>query len=421
MNTPKDDTTQVDEEAPDVKAPGLWGTSEEQAVVLDFEVSEYEDRVRRTQERMAELGIELLIVTDPSNMCWLTGYDGWSFYVHQCVLVPIDDMPLWFGRGADANGCKLTAFLPFSRIISYPDHYVQNPTVHPMDYLADIIKGYGWGTRTIGMEMDNYYFTAKCSRSLSYQLPNAKTGDATGLVNWLRSVKSEQEIAYMRKAAKIVEAMHFRAFDLIEPGLRKKDLVAELYYTGIKGVDDEGGDYPAIVPLVSTGNEASAPHITWDDKAIQKGDVTFFEIAGCHKRYHCPLARSVFLGKPPQHIRDAEAALLDSMQAALEVAKPGNLCEDIANTFLNGLRDHGFDKSQRCGYSVGLSYPPDWGERTMSIRPGETTELQENMTFHFMPGLWYDDWGIEITETIRITDKGPECLANVPRPLLVKD
>lgn len=405
----------------DVKAPGLWGTSEERSVVLDFEISEFEERVRKTHQRMEERGIGLLIVTDPSNIAWLTGYDGWSFYVHQCVLLPVDDMPIWFGRGADANGAKLTTFLPFSRIISYPDHYVQNYSIHPMDFLADMIKGYGWHTRTTAVEMDNYYFSAKCFMSLQHNLPDAKFVDAESMVNWLRAVKSEQEIAYMRKAARLVEAMHKRAFEIIEPGLRKRDLVAEFYYTGIKGLDDDGGDYPAIVPLVSTGREASAPHITWDDTPICSGDVTFFEVAGCYKRYHCPLARSVFLGTPPDHIRRAEVALLESMEKAMNVARAGNLCEDIANTFLTGLREHGFDKMQRCGYSVGLSYPPDWGERTMSIRPGETIELQENMTFHFMPGLWYDDWGIEITETIRITDGAPECLADVPRPLPVKD
>ena len=70
---------------------------------------------------------------------------------------------------------------------------------------------------------------------------------------------------------------------------------------------------------------------------------------------------------------------------------------------------------------IGVSYPPDWGERTMSLRAGDTTVLQENMTFHFMTGLWMDDWGFEITESIRIGDRGPECLANVPRKMVVKD
>jgi ectoine hydrolase len=54
---------------------------------LHFELAEYRARIAATRRAMAERGIELLIVSDPSNMAWLTGYDGWSFYVHQCVLL----------------------------------------------------------------------------------------------------------------------------------------------------------------------------------------------------------------------------------------------------------------------------------------------------------------------------------------------
>ena len=93
---------------------------------------------------------------------------------------------------------------------------------------------------------------------------------------------------------------------------------------------------------------------------------------------------------------------------------------DIAGAFFDVLRRRGIEKSSRCGYPIGLSYPPDWGERTMSLRPGDRTVLEENMTFHFMPGLWFDDWGIEITESIVITANGAVCLANYPRELLVK-
>lgn len=404
----------------DLKKSGLLDTSEFGDIVLDFELSEYEDRIQRTQKSMSDHGIELLIVTDPSNMCWLTGYDGWSFYVTQCILLPVDDRPLWFGREMDVNGAKLTTFLPFSRMIGYPDHYVQSTTVHPMDYLADIIKSWGFGSRAIGMEMDSHYFSARCHRSLEFHLPNAKLGDATGLVNWLRAVKSPQEIEYMRKAGRIVESMHKHIIDIIEPGMTKKDLAAELYYQGIKGVDDEGGDYPSIVPLISTGREASAPHLTWDGTKIKENDVTFFEIAGCYKRYHCPLARSIFLGSPPQRIRNAEKALQEAKTSALENAKPGNTCEDIAQAFFNTLYQHGFAKSSRCGYSIGLGYPPDWGERTMSLRSGDRTILKQGMTFHFMPGLWYDDWGLEITESILITEDGVETLTDLPGELFVR-
>jgi ectoine hydrolase len=390
-------------------------------VELNFSRDEYAQRIAKARRAMERQGIELLIVTDPSNMAWLTGYDGWSFYVHQCVLLAHDGDPVWYGRSQDAFGAKRTVFMDHADILAYPDHYVQTPDRHPMDHLSGIIAEKGWDRLVIGVEMDNYYFAAACYQSLQKHLPNARFEDATGLVNWQRAVKSEQELVYMRRAARIVEAMHARILEVMEPGLPKNRLVAEIYHTGISGVDGHGGDYPAIVPLLPTGKDASAPHLTWDDKPFETGAGTFFEIAGVHRRYHCPLCRTVYLGTPPQDILDAEQALLEGLAAGLEVAKPGNTCEDIAVAFLGALKRHGIEKDTRNGYPIGLSYPPDWGERTMSLRLGDRSVLEENMTFHFMPGLWFDDWGLEITESIVITGTGAETLANVPRKLIVKD
>lgn len=387
---------------------------------LNFTRGEYAQRLAKTRKAMESRGIELLVVTDPSNMAWLTGYDGWSFYVHQCVLVPPAGEPVWYGRGQDANGAKRTSYLAGDNIIGYPDHYVQSSERHPMDYLADIIESRGWGRSTIGVEMDNYWFSAAAYASLNRHLPNARFCDATALVNWQRAVKSPQELAYMRKAARIVEAMHARILEKVEPGMRKCDLVAEIYDAGIRGVDGIGGDYPAIVPLLPSGADASAPHLTWDDAPMKAGEGTFFEIAGCYKRYHCPLSRTVFLGTPTQEFRDAEKAVLEGMDAGLEAARPGNTCEDIANAFFAVLDRYGIVKDNRTGYPIGLSYPPDWGERTMSLRPGDRTELEPGMTFHFMTGLWLETLGLEITESILITETGVECLANVPRQLFVK-
>ena len=392
---------------------------------LKFTRAEYGERLAKVHRAMEAKGIDLLICSDPSNMNWLTGYDGWSFYVHQCVLVPPQGEPVWFGRGQDANGAKRTAYLTHDNIVSYADHYVQSTERHPMDYLAKIIAERGWGKLTIGVEMDNYWFSAAAFNSLQRHLPNARFVDATALVNWQRAVKSPTEIDYMRKAARIVEAMHQRIVDKIEVGMRKCDLVADIYDAGIRGVDGPagwiGGDYPAIVPLLPSGEDASAPHLTWDDKPMQVNQGTFFEIAGCYNRYHAPLSRTVFLGKPTQAFRDAEKATLEGMEAGLAAAKPGNSCEDIANAFFSVLKKYGIVKDNRTGYPIGVSYPPDWGERTMSLRPGDKSELKPGMTFHFMTGLWLETMGLEITESILITETGVECLANVPRKLFVKD
>ena len=392
---------------------------------LKFTREEYAARLAKTRKAMAAKGVDALWVSDPSNMAWLTGYDGWSFYVHQGVLVPPEGDPIWFGRGQDANGAKRTAYLGHDDIVGYADHYVQSTERHPMQALATLIKDRGLDRLTIGVEMDNYWFSAAAFETMRRDLPEARFVDATALVNWQRAVKSAQELDYMRIAGRIVGAMHQRIVDVIEPGMRKCDLVAEIYDAGTRGVDGPdgrfGGDYPAIVPLLPSGADASAPHLTWDDKPMKTGEGTFFEIAGCYNRYHCPLSRTVFLGKPSQAFLDAEKATLEGMEAGLAAAKPGNACEDIANAFYAVLKKYGIVKDNRTGYPIGLSYPPDWGERTMSLRPGDRTELKPGMTFHFMTGLWLEDMGLEITESLAITETGYELLANVPRQLFVKD
>ena len=390
--------------------------------ILRFGYEEFAHRIDITRREMEARGLSLLVISDPSNMNWLTGYDGWSFYVHQCVILGLTGDPIWFGRAQDGAGAQRTVFMHEANIIGYPDHYVQSTERHPMQYLAAQIKSLALDAKYIGVEMDNYWFSAAAYQALQKDLPNSTFNDATGLVNWQRAVKSPTELAYMRKAGQIVGRMHERIRERAEVGVRKCDLVADIYDAALR-FDSEigtGGDYPALVPLLPSGPDAAAPHLTWDDQPLKQGEGTFFEIAGVVHRYHCPLSRTMFLGKPTETFVNAEKAVLEGMEAGLEKAKAGNLCEDIANAFFAVLKKYGIEKDSRTGYSIGASYPPDWGERTMSLRSGDKTVMQANMTFHFMTGLWMQDWGFEITESIRITETGYECLADVPRELFVK-
>ena len=387
---------------------------------LNFTLDEYQRRLAATRAAMAARGIDCLVVVDPSNMAWLTGYDGWSFYTHQCVIVQHDRDPVWWGRGIDAAGALRTVYLGEDDIVGYPDHYVQSTERHPMDHLAQLLVDRGHGKSAVGVELENYYYSAAAHQSLQAGMPGATLVDATALVNWQRLVKSDREIDYMRAAARIVESMHAAIYEMIEPGLKKNLLAAEIFRSGVAGTADFWGDYPAILPMLPTGMDATAPHLTWDDSVLEPGDITFFEIAGCYRRYHCPMSRTISLGKPPQKYLDAEKAVLDAMAAGLDNAKPGKTAQDVAIAFFDTLEKHGFKKDNRTGYSIGLSYPPDWGERTMSLRRGDETELVANMTFHFMPALWLDDGGLEITESVVITESGYESLANVEQRLLVK-
>ncbi|GLQ04828.1 M24 family metallopeptidase [Sneathiella chinensis] len=387
---------------------------------IRFSGEEYRLRMQKTLDAMSRAGIETLIVYDPSNMAWLTGYDGWSFYVHQCVVLNENGSIFWFGRGIDGAGARLTTYLSPEHILTYPDHYVQSSDCHPMDYLAAILADLGWGKGTIGVEKDNYYFSAKAMESLLTYLPDATFLDANSLVNWQRAVKSETEIDYMRRAARVIEKTYERILDVAEPGMRKNDLVAEIYHATIKGSDEFYGDYPAIVPLIGSGIEAAACHMTWDDGILEKDTGMFMELAGAYHRYHCPVSRTLYLGTPPDSYRRVEAAINECIEKTLVMFRPGNTCGEVASTFFEALRKCGYDKDNRCGYPIGLSYPPDWGERTMSLRAEDKTVLEAGMTFHFMPGLWFEDWGFEMTESVLVTEEGGECLAAVPRELFVK-
>ena len=387
-----------------------------------FEIAEYERRLASTRTAMEKAGFDALFVTDPSNQAWLTGYDGWSFYVHQGVIVPMQGEPIWWGRMMDMFGGRRTCWMHPDNIIGYSDHFVQSTIVHPMEDLAEHIRSRGLESARIGVEMDNYYYSAKAHAVLAEQLTEATLLDATGLVNWQRIIKSEAEINFIRKAARISEKVVRTAIERSEPGLRKNELVADIMHAGITGVDDDWGDYPAIVPLTPSGLDATAAHLTWDGSPMRVGEATFFELSGCYRRYHAPLCRTVFLGTPPDDMMRTQDAQGEGIEAGLNAARAGNRTCDIANAFMEVLTKYGIERSGRMGYSIGLSYPPDWGERTASIRTEDETELQAGMVFHFMPALWMDSWGLETTETILITEDGPaQTLCDVERKLFVKD
>ncbi|WP_417669214.1 M24 family metallopeptidase [Roseibium sp.] len=389
---------------------------------LPFSFTEYQRRLALVRRQMEAKGIDVLFIEDPSNMSWITGYDGWSFYVHQGVVVLHDADPIWWGRQQDANGALRTVWMADDRVTNYADHFIQSNHCHPMEDLAGLLKNLGYENGRIGVEMENYYFSAKAYVTLLAELPEADFIDATGLVNWQRGIKSDEEIACMRKAAKISEKIMDGIFERVEPGMRKVDLVAEIYGDAIRGLDDGWGDYPAIVPLLPSGADASAPHLTWDGRTLERDEATFFEISGCFRRYHAPLCRTVFLGTPPQYLIDAEKALVEGLEAGLEAARAGNQAGDVARALARPLEAAGIVRSARAGYPIGLSYPPDWGERTISFRDQDETVLKPGMTFHFMPGLWMDGWGLEITESILIREEGAaECLCNRPRSLFVKN
>jgi len=386
-----------------------------------FSKEEYRQRLQKVQKSMQEKGIELLISQDTNNMNYLTGYDAWSFYYAQCVIVHVNaDEPLCFVRAQDACGAYIKTYLKDENIIVYDEKYIHVWPVHPYDRLIEIIKERKWDKLSIGVEMDSHYYTAYSHEKLKQGLPDSKIKDCERLVNWVRVVKSDDEIKYMKIASQITQMGMKTAFEAINPGVRQCDAVAKIYSTLISGTKEHGGDYSSIVPLIPTGKGTSASHLSWTDDKFVEGEASIIEISGVYKKYHCPMARTVLLGKPDQKKIDTMKRTREALQAGIDVTKPGNTADDVAQAFWKVLDKYGIEKKSRTGYSIGIGYPPDWGEHTLNIQKGDKTVLEKNICFHMIAVMQFGEWGVESSESIRVTENGAENFYKFPDELHIK-
>jgi len=386
-----------------------------------FTKEEYKQRLKKVKKSMQDKSIELLISQDTNNMNYLTGYDAWSFYYAQCVIVHTNaDEPLCFVRAQDAGGAYIKTYLKRENIIVYDEKYIHTWPMHPYDSLIDLIKKNKWDKLNIGVEMDSHYFTAYSYEKLKEGLPNAKIKDSERLVNWARLVKSDAEINLMKGAAKISQIGMKVAMESINPGVRQCDAVAEIQKALFRGTPEIGGEYASIATLLPTGKGTSASHLTATDQKFIEGEATIIELSGVNKRYHCPMARTVLLGKPDQKKIDAMKATNEALDAGIAAAKPGNTADDVAQKFWAILDKYNIKKESRTGYSIGIGYPPDWGEHTLNIYKGDMTVLQPNVCFHMIAVMQFGDWGVEASESVRVTDKGSELFCNFSRDLHIK-
>jgi ectoine hydrolase len=423
------DTTEVPPFAPPdaepipVEVEAIPVDSPEHATTTPEE-DEHAHRLARVRAAMAAQDLDALVVTDPANMYYLTGYNAWSFYMPQCLVIPAEGEQHLFARAMDAAGAGYTAWLPPEQVHGYPEELVHRPDAHPYEWIGDRARELGLveddTSFRIGVESDSHFFTARDYLALASVLPKSPGIDSNELVNWVRAIKSPYEQRIMRIAGQIAELAMERALESIVVGRRQCDVAAEILHAQAMGTPEYGGDYPAIVPMLPTGDAAGTPHLTWSAAPFVEGEATTIELCGVHQRYHVPLARTIMLGEPPERLANAALVVEEAMAVTLEVTRPGVTAEEVHHVFNEVINRHGLTKESRIGYSIGIAYPPDWGEHTISLRPGATYELRAGNTLHVILGMWMDGWGYELSEPVLVTEAGAERLTHLPQTLTVR-
>ncbi len=372
-----------------------------------FSQIEYNSRAQRVRDAMRNQNLDALIIGNPDNINWLTGYDAWSFYTPQLMLIDLNDNGLfWFGREMDAGAAKFTTYLSDQQIIGYPEKYVQTPLTHPSRYISDWMKNSGYEGSVIGLETDSYFTSLRSINHLKSNLDNIKWCDADLLINWVRVIKSEAEIAMMHQAAVISDKAMKTAYEGTSVGVRQCDLMADIIATQIKGTKEFGGDMPALHPLILAGESASTAHPLWTDAKLEPEQTIAFELGGCRKRYNVGLARTVHLGKKkPKKLINTAEAVTEGMHAIMDTLRSDITTGEIHRVWQSILDSYGLEKKSRIGYSIGVGYSPDWGEQTLSFRENEKTIVPKNAVVHIILGMWMDGWGMELSETLHVQER----------------
>ena len=389
---------------------------------LPFSKTEFERRNATVRHRMADAGVDLLMVSDPGNIFWLTGIGDWSFYVPQFAIISANDPePIWIGRAMDRYGARITAWMVPERVHSYPESYIQRKGIHPSDFIGEFVAARLSGAKRVGYESDSYYFSPRSLAALKAALPDARFVDCDLLVNWARAVKSEAELAYMRQAAVVAGIAMTTAYDTIAPGVRQCDAAAAIVKAQIAPNAEFGGAPPATPPLILAGERAATAHPIWTDDSFEKDQTVALELGGTVRHYCAGLARTMHLGgTPPARLSSTALAVEEGLEAVLKVFKAGITGARVHAAWNAVLSRHGLTKESRIGYAIGIGFPPDWGEHTISLRAGDDVPIEADTTLHIMLGMWMDGWGMELSETVRVTSSGAECLTNFPRKLFHK-
>lgn len=413
-----------------------------------FEDEEYKRRRALVRESMSERGIDACLIASPENIYYLTGLDHMGYFAVQLLIFPARGEPILVTRAMEratvadqvpdvvhvgySDGTRpppvaeedaavvdkawsMTAGAPTRELRAR-----QEPSPAVRETVAALWDA-GLSKAVIGIDMGSTFLPHLTASGILHGVPDAEWVDLGSLVDNVRIVQSEPELELTRRAAVISETMMLSAIATAGKGVNSRDIMAAIY----SSMFNRGGTYPGFVPLVRSTRNLEHEHGTWDDSALENGDLLFLEMAGCVQRYHAPMGRFVFVGEAPADAERINATCQEAMQAAADTIKPGVMAGDVYEQWHSVLDGNGLSHYSRhhCGYSVGIGYPPSWSGSgvPVGLRPHSEMRLRQGMVFHLMSWLLRSGLGDAfLSDTVVVTEDGCEFLTALDRGVYVR-
>ena len=380
---------------------------------MTFPFEEYERRLRELRERMERRRLDAVVITDPENLMYLTDYQttGYSFF--QALVVPLDDEPFMITRRLEESNVHARTWVEETR--PYPD------TGDAIQMLVESLREFGLDRSRLGYERNSYYFPAYHQDIIHTSFINGRLVDCFGIVEEGRIRKSPAEIEIMQRAARATEAGMRAGIEACVAGVTENEIAAEISAEMFRN----GGEFPAVMPYVASGPRSMIGHATWEGRVVQPGEHVFLEIAGCFRRYHTAMMRTVVLDELSTSMYKAQERMKLALSELKSVLQPGLTVSDADNLVRQIITDNdvGAALVTRAGYSIGIAFPPSWDEGyIMSLKQGESRILEEGMTMHVIPFMWGVDGDktVGISDTLRVTDDGCASFFDLEEDFTVK-
>jgi Xaa-Pro dipeptidase len=379
---------------------------------LTFPMHEHRRRLAGLRERMARRRLDAMLVTDPESLFYLTEHQTTGYSYFQALVVPLEGEPFSLSRLLERSSFEARTWV--EEVYAYDD------TADAIRTLCERLGARGLTRGVLGIERNSYFFPAHQQERLRAGLSDAELVDSHGLVEELRVTKSAVELDVMRRAARACEAGMKAGQEVAVPGATENDIAAAICSAMFRA----GGEYPAVLPFVTTGPRTMIGHATWEGRQMQPGEHAFLEVGGCFRRYHTAMMRTVIHGDISPSFERAERTMQQALEVAHQVLRPG-ITAGAADREIRRVvegNDVGARLVTRTGYSIGIAFAPSWDEGYMlSLKPDSPTVLEEGTTLHVIPWMWGVDGDktCGLSDAVYLTADGCESFYTLPRTFVV--
>ncbi len=354
------------------------------------------ERLQKLRASMAERGLDGILVCQPENRRYLSGFSGssgWLLISGKEAFLATD---FRYVEQAKAESPGFGVIQTKRELRDWFPGLVSDMGVHKLGFEADFVSYDGH------QKLDDALKTAQVVLELE---------PTTGLVETLRSIKEVEELELISKAVELGDAVFQKARDIIRPGITEKEAAWEIE----KLLRQGGSEGVAFEIIVASGPNGALPHARPTEKKIVSGEPVVIDMGARIGGYCSDLTRTLFLGQADRNMRKTYDIVLEAQMAAIE-GVTSSMEATQADQLARGVIEragHGDQFGHGLGHGVGLAV-----HELPTVGPASTGTLAEGMVFTVEPGIYLPGLGgVRIEDIVVLHDGKARVLTGAAKDL----